>query len=521
MRRHAGGTTWGGRRCGAVLVVVALATHATPTSAQVESLPPDHWAYEQLERFEARGHIVLPGVRPWTRARVGGWVRTLRDAVDSGAAFSPVELQRLERLENEFVDGERIAESKRRFDPPLVRILDESWNFAGDADLHTGGAGAFGAQAGPQAGGTAWGRGNFEALLRFRDWMAYETRYRVTLEEQADVRVDENRISSRERNWNGLTSHHDRAYVAVDGGRARFVLGRDYIGWGAARGDELLISDAGLSLDAVQFHLRLSRFQLSSATALLSAADNRHYAAHRLEVDLGGLWVGLQESVVYVSPHFEPTYLFPLSFYYGNQFNERENDNTLLGLDLKWSSPVGVFDGELLVDDFIYDGDPAPNKLGYRAGWRRGFVVAGMDAGLRVSYTRLNRWTFTHRVPGNAYVAGAGDATTGDSFLGHPLGPDADRWRAAASWSPNVDWTAELSWTHTRRGDGNRDLSAWESTVPYDPAFPSGVVQSVDRLGLETRTWFTRNVSLRGTGELGWTPTGREFLFGGELRLDL
>jgi hypothetical protein len=381
--------------------------------------------------------------------------------------------------------------------------------------------GSAGVDSGPEADGTAWGRTHLEALLRFRDWMAYDTRYRVSLEEEADLRSDENRISSRERNWNGLTSNHDRAYVALDGRRARLVLGRDYVSWGASRGDELLVSDSGLSLDALQFHLRLSRFRLSSVTALLSAAENRHYAAHRLEVDLGSLWIGVQEAVVYVSPHFEPTYLFPLSFYYGNQFNERDNDNTLIGIDAKWSTPVGVLDGELLVDDFIYDGDPSPNKLGLRVGWRRGFVVGGADVGLRASYVRMSRWTFTHRQPGNAFVAGAGDVSAGDPFLGHALGPDADRWRVVALWSPDVNWSTELQWTHTRRGDGNRDLSPRLTSDPHDLPFPSGSVLREQRLGAAARAHFSRSVSLTAASELGWGTEGRELLFGAELRLDL
>jgi hypothetical protein len=421
-------------------------------------------------------------------------------------------------LQDEFVRGDSLPDAMARHDPPLVRLLEPGWGFAGDVELATGGVQR---SSGPDAS-TSWGTTRLETVLRYRDWLAYETRYSVALEEEGGRRSGENVLSSRERNWHGLTSDHDRACVAVERGRLRAVVGRDYLGWGARRGEELLVSDSGLSLDALQLRLRLGRFRLSSAAAQLSAERDRFYAAHRLEAEIGPVQLGVHEAVVYRSPHPDATYLFPISFYYGNQFNERADDNVLLGGDLEWAGPWGLLDGELLVDDFIYDGDPAPNKLGWRVGLSHARPLGGTDLDLRFDYVRLARWTYTHKQGTDVYwVAGTGDPAAGDPFLGHPLGPDADRWSARAEWAPHADWALWLRGAGTRRGEGNLQLDAWQSGTPHDPPFPSGSVRREWEAELGTRARWRRRTEMRLAAALVGAPERRTARLLAELRLDL
>jgi hypothetical protein len=460
-----------------------------PAAAQVEALHPQNWAYEELEHFETRGLIHLHGFRPYSRSEVRRWVEELGEKKDE---LKRVERQRLARLESEFVTGADPAQANLRFDPPLLRYTEDAWSLAGDVAVSGGGARALSARSGPAKDGTAWGQSDFDVIVRYKDWIAYETLYRVSLEEEAGERTDENAISSRERNWRGLTSNNERAYVAIETERLRLSIGRDFVAWGARRGEELLVSNQAQSLDALQARLRLGRFQLATVTGLLSSLDNRYYGAHRLEISLGSVQLGVQESVVYVSQHVEPTYLFPLSYYYGNQFNESLDDNVMLGLDVKWSTPVGLLSGEFLMDDFIYDGDPAPNKLGVHVDWARAFAPWGTDVDLRVGYTAIGRWTYTHRLPGNAYAHGSGDLASGEELLGHVLGPDADRFRAALSWTPDVRWNLGLEFTRTRRGAGNFDLSGWEFGEPHDLPFPSGDVRHETGIASAVRLRLTR-----------------------------
>lgn len=477
-----------------------------------ETLPPQHWAYAELEHFEARGFVRLPGARPYSRTQVRAWVETLQE---HAAACAPGEGRRLARLVAEFVDGD--AAVVRRDDAPLVHYAQQPWSLTGDVELR---GGALAAQGGGDPR-TSWGRGRLETALHYGEHIVYDTRYRVTVEEEGGARSGENRLSSRERNWHGLTSDNDRAYLALEHGTLRVSLGRDFTNWGARRNEELLVSDAGNSLDALAVRLRLGRFELSSVAAMLSASGNRYYAAHRLDTDLGRVQIGVQEVAVFQSPHFDPTYLFPISFYYGNQFNERADDNVLLGGDVKWVTRAGVLDAELLVDDFIYDGDPAPQKLGWRVGATSVLPWAGHAFAVRAGYQRVNRWTFTHRTTTAQYVAGTGDLAAGEPFLGTPLGPDADRLRAVLSWTPGPRGALWWGLSSTRRGEGNRDLSPWIPGTPYAPPFPSGSVWRTRALETGGSLRLGRKLELRGALALEAENGDRRGRMETELRLDL
>ncbi len=489
-----------------------------PARAQVEALPPGHWAYEELEHFENRGLIVLHGMRPYARRDVSAWVTRLQQA-RAADRLTRVEMARLLRLEHEFVRGEHLEQASLRFDPPLLRLHEGQWHFGLDLEAITGGAGSFGNGAGSETHGTAWGRARFEAVLRHADWAAYDTRYDVLLAEEEGTRQDENTVTSRERNWRGLTSHDERAYLALAGQHLRVVVGREYAAWGMAPEDELLVSASGRSLDAVQAQLVLGRLRLASSAGWLSVGSERNYAAHRLEVDCGAVRFGVQEAAVYASPHLEPAYLFPLSFYYGNQFNERADDNVALGVDAKWSTPLGVLDGELLVDDFIYDGDPAPNRLGVRASWRRGLSMGGADLDVQLGYLALGRWVYIHRDSLTNYVAGSGDPAL-DPYLGHALGPDADRWQFELGIVPDVRWQLALRLQRTRRGAGNRDLSAWKPGEPYDLSFPSGPVWTEHRAAMHTRVWLSRRVAVAAVAEWATGAPAGERRVAAEIRFD-
>ena len=385
----------------------------------------------------------------------------------------------------------------------------------GDLGLQSGGL-ASSAGADPS---TAWGGAILEFLVSYGESFAYDTRYRVVMAEEEGERTGENRLSARERNWHGLTSDYDRAYVAFERGPLRLAVGRDYVSWGADPAAALLVSDAGLSHDGLHVHLRMGRFQLASVAARLAGDGDRNYAAHRLEVRLGDVRLGVHEAVVYTSPHFEPAYLFPIAFYYGNQFNERADDNTLLGADVRWVAPWVTLDGELLVDDFIYDGDPAPNKLGWRVAATRPVALGGTDLEVGASYERMARYTFTHRHPEVAYVGGGGDPAAGDPWLGSPLGPDADRWSLRLGWAPQALARLWIEHGRTRRGDGNRDLAPWEPGMPHDLPFPSGEVRVESRTECGGSLRLGRRAEFRGLAAL-LTDTSTRGELRAELRLD-
>jgi glycosyltransferase involved in cell wall biosynthesis len=487
--------------------------------AQVQTLPTTHWAYAELEHFERRGFIVLDGVRPWSRQHVRRLVEQLT-AQDEN--YSEVERQRLRRLQQEFVLGGAPQQAALRYDRPVVSFHESEWSILGDVGVSGGGARSLGTDQGAAADGTAWGNSQLEAVVHYGEHFVYESRYDVSLQEEDGQRVDENFVSSRERNWKGLTSHNDRAYVAFDSEHFRVSLGRDQVSWGPRVGQELLATSGNPSMDALQARLRLGRMQLVSVAGVLSSQHDRRFGAHRLELDLGNVRLGFHEAVVYESTTFETTYLFPLSTYYGNQFNERQDDNVLLGADVRWSSPVGVLGCEFLMDDFIYDGDPAPHKLGISVGWDRAFVLWQTDLDVSLGYVALSRWLYTHRNATNAYATGSG--TLGDdeasTLLGHALGPDADRLQCRLSWSPHVDWRLGASTSYTRRGEGNFDRSAWQTGTPYKLRFPSGDVVYETLVGGDVGVRVHPTTELRAAAALVHSTQGNLGQVAAEIRVD-
>ena len=61
------------------LAILSVFSSAYAGDIGHEFLPPEHWCYDALERFEALGFVVLPSQRPFTRPDVITYVETIRD----------------------------------------------------------------------------------------------------------------------------------------------------------------------------------------------------------------------------------------------------------------------------------------------------------------------------------------------------------------------------------------------------------------------------------------------------------
>ncbi len=64
------------------------------------------------------------------------------------------------------------------------------------------------------------------------------------------------------------------------------------------------------------------------------------------------------------------------------------------------------------------------------------------------------------------------------------LGPDADRFRAEFVFHPAVKWSVGTTYEHARKGRG-RISDPFEPGDDPEPTFPSGVVETTDRVGVE------------------------------------
>src|SRR5262249_10484988 len=114
----------------------------------------------------------------------------------------------------------------------------------------------------------------------------------------------------------------------------------------------------------------------------------------------------------------------------------------------------------------------------------------------------------------------SGDPMHGDPFLGNPLGPDADRWNATLGFTPGVRWSLWLRGESTRRGDGNRDLAAWQPGAAYRLPFPRGVVQRSGRIEARARPRPGRYLQMQGAIARDDQAGARAWRLSSELRVD-
>jgi len=442
-----------------------------PAASSDETIPPRSWIYPALRSFELLGLVELAPASPYTRSEAEEYVDRIMQSI--GAAdpgLTPRQQFLLGRLRAE-LQGMSGTPSQRE-DGPLWMMREGRRFFTIDVE----------------AGGGPVRQAVYDdvelngiliptLLLDMGGSVTLETSYILKMGPERDGGCT-GRGCGRVRSWRGLTSEYERGYVAFSGTRWRFQLGRDYVQWGPHGPAGLLVSSSARSIDHLAFDLSMGRFTLRTFQASLDPYVPRKLAGHRLEVRLpAGIKAGVSETVLYAGRDLDWAYLMPFGAFYANQYNEKEDDNILWSLDLKVPVTRGlILSGELLIDDFQYESDPpAPDKLGWTVRADGLVMPFGHDLEMSASYTRIDLYTYSHKDSLlTTYVTGGGDKIA-DTFIGDPLGPDADRWMLRVSTPLHPRALLSLEGVLVRRGEGS-DVRQWEWGNDPDPPFPSGEV---------------------------------------------
>lgn len=504
--------------CGALVLCAALlATEATeagtiappdaalrPAAAEPlgssQARPPSdvplgHWSYPFLERLVARGVLDLElSTRPVSRAAVAAAIIKRLEPPASAGGLSERERWALERLEAEFLGG--------RIDSPALSIRD------GDAVLGLGVVLGTGLHHEEGCGGSpapvdespdaeadddceeicVTADASYELWGGVRDVVGFYGDASFLLEGQKGPQKV--KLSNRARTWRGIAASLDRAYVKLERPHASVALGRRGPAWGRSERGRLLVSggaptfdqiDASFTLGPVGFHAfhALLEYREIGTEKDLLPGDQAYLAAHRVVFAGSRGSVGLNEVVVYSSGIPDPAYLNPLLPYYLSQHNERANDNILWSLDFAFR-PIGGLEiyGECLIDDLQYDRSAAnPDKYGLTLGEVYYSHAFGFDYELTVEYSRVTKWTYTHKRVEHRY------AHDGRS-IGFDLGPDADRVLVDVACHPSPRWSVGVEFERSRKGDGTV-TEAFVSDDDKAPAFPSGDARTLNRIALE------------------------------------
>ncbi|MBN2072099.1 MAG: hypothetical protein JW814_11650 [Candidatus Krumholzibacteriota bacterium] len=461
-----------------------------------ENIEAGSWVYSALRSFELAGFVNLPPDIPFTRTEVEYHLNTILERLgDDGEKLSPRLDFLLERLKKEFLGKEK--KPTGREDTPLWSIREGKRYLL--FDLAAGST----VQKRPERdNGEVDGLAIPSILADLGQGVTFFTSYRLKMQPERDSNTAGVKPSARERSFRGLTSEYERAYLSITGDRWRVLIGRDHINWGNGRDEGLVISRSAGSLDQAGVSVSLGRFRLTTLQVLLDPQSRRRMAGHRLTVRLpAGAWLGVSETVLYSGRDLDYSYLLPAGSYYANQYNERDDDNILVGID--WKIPLFksvITYGELLIDDFQYeDRGDAPDRLGYDVCVEGRLCCWGREIELGAEYTRIDIFTYAHKEDLlTRYVTGNGDQYLNPP-IGSPLGPDSDRWRVRAAAAVHRRVVISTAFEYVRRGEGN-DFREWDRTEDPDPAFPSGALTIERDLSLTASLDLGRGSLVRAGG---------------------
>ncbi len=440
-------------------------------SGQTANLPLGHWAYGFIERMEARGLVsgFHAGTRPYSRDRATAIAIEIdRAAAADPGLLSPTEEAYLERMKGELADelsgtGVRIDASKR--EPHLA-----SWQWS-DSRLHLdalAGGGAwlrsdgaaeaerrvyqpyYGAAARGRIGGVAFYSDN----RIFAEWGSgtYVQNYDASLGYPRNAEADSSRAT-----WDKSESYFTFGIRGIG-----FEYGRDNTAWGPCPDGGLMFSGLAPAMDMLRLTTDAGPVFLAWFHGQVRGKlDRKWVSGHRVEFSpFRGAAFGIHDAVVYANRGLEPAYLNPVMPFVFSQHSLGDRDNVVFGLDAACTRIRNLkLYGEMLVDDFTSPwglfSDAWSNKIAFTAGalWTNPAVVR--DSQIRLEYTRIDPFVYTHRFPSNVFE-------NYDSGLGSDLQPNSDRLRLRWEHWFGLRLRGGVSGRIERHGQGDRRTSHTE-----------------------------------------------------------
>lgn len=303
------------------------------------------------------------------------------------------------------------------------------------------------------------------------------------------------------------------SYLEYNGEYVNAEFGRDYMTWGAARNNNLLLSANAPALDILSFGLDYGFIHFSSFVSTLDdyAGSERLFAGSRLEFN------GFDETLMFAANQVNIwrggdqglsfNFLNPSSFKYWLRMNGEGESNILFSFDGYWITPLkNRLFFEILVDDFQYlkrgPGDLEPNELGFTVGLENSVIpfIPGLE--LNVLYTAITNRTYNTVSPAQKYIRK-------NKCIGHELGNDFDLLTISLSrW--HLPWLQNtLTFSYLRNGEGGvlKDFDTpWKDyTVEqgYSEPFPTGIVEETMTFSLETYVRINKYLNVRNVTSVG------------------
>lgn len=426
----------------------------TAAHGQSANVPSEHAIYPFLERLVT----YLPQraldlhVFPISRAQALG---ILQEAQTANLALSTADQKLLEQYLAEFTDPAAGARMHKGGERHFFRYEEKDAQLFGDLF----GSQRFEAQRG------AWPEGESE-ISRTRAG----ARLRAHLPPRLLLAVEVSNILERGANDSAevlqpgsgspvvLSGASAFRETALAYGRVRLPwfeieAGRNHFSWGVSPVTQLAFARDNQPFDLVRLDARWRRFRFKFAHANLRAPQRKFFAAHRLEVmPFSNFLFGVGESVIYGKRAAEFEYLNPLMLYHAAEHLLGDKDNNVLTLDFSYFPQRGLkLYGEIFIDDLSLEfplGTYFGNKLAYLAGafWAQPLGMRTVD--LRLEYTRIDPFVYTHDDSANVYE-------NDREGLGARFGPNADRVLAQIGYQPHRDLRLSTRVQFQRNGRGD------------------------------------------------------------------
>ena len=287
-------------------------------------------------------------------------------------------------------------------------------------------------------------------------------------------------------------------------------LAQQEIEWGYGESGKLILSNnpeqypyLSISKDwgwgkFIALHGKLQSFPQDTLLDGQKLYPDKWLAAHRLEVTLWQrLTLGFNENFIYGNRYADWSYLLPFNFYRAVQHKLRDRDNATISLDAEYLAGHGIkLYGTIFLDEFKASKIGTNwygNKQAFQAGavWYDPFQFSNLS--LRVEYTAIMPWVYTHKYRINSY-------TSDYRSLGHWAGPNSQVWY----FHVKKDWHQRLTtgivfqqWKHGANypdqnigGDillGHSTLLPGQTAPKETRRFLEGILTTRERLWMYVR----------------------------------
>lgn len=317
--------------------------------------------------------------------------------------------------------------------------------------------------------------GEIQDSFAFSSNMKWEFHYVDTF---PDLFVDETKISYKKLNMENVASI--QSYGKFKLKWFDLELGKDNVQWGPGYRGQLVISDNPKPMDMMILTGRYGKIGAQVLTAKLgSNLGDKYMSAHRVELTpWKNINLGFSEVIVY-GDRFAISYVNPFQIYLITESmiekSDKAIDNVLVGLDFSYRFPgkCKIY-SELVVDDAAPFETPFNHwdtKFGILAGTYITDPFSISDTDLRMEYTFINQYCYTHEVPINTYKHYS-------LPIGHWLGSDADDLLCEIEHRFTDKFGSAFSYELERHGEGGIDKFHRKNAPANDRwTFLSGVNQ--------------------------------------------